>query len=216
MPEKTQATSSIVNIGNRPATSARAYWPSSAGSVVVRKVMACSANGLAVVTTCGSQHRWVHCHQESQPMASASSHCTNRTAPAAPCPPATRGRDATGCSAMWRNGGRAHAVLATVLKRSPTPWSPPAPEAPLHPTKLHHCQALTHVECMVRTCSVVSTSGKDQRILNQLVNNMVRTCSVVSTSGLAAEVSTPLALSTFSASFRPVCATNEAEWKTML
>lgn len=36
---------------------------------------------------------------------------------------------------------------------------------------------------------------------------MVLTCSVVSTSGLAAEVSTPLALSTFSASFRPVCAT---------
>ncbi len=33
------------------------------------------------------------------------------------------------------------------------------------------------------------------------------TCSVVSTSGLAAEVSTPLALSTFSASFRPVCKT---------
>lgn len=168
-PEKTQATSSIVNIGNRPATSARAYWPSSAGSVVVRKVMACSANGLAVVTTCGSQDRWVHCHQESQPMASASSHCTNRTAPAAPCPPATRGRDATGCSAMWRNGGRAHAVLATILKRSPAPWSPPAAEAPLRQTKLHHCQALTHSGAWYAPAPWSPPAAKHQHILNQLI-----------------------------------------------
>ena len=74
-----------------------------------------------------------------------------------------------------------HPHIATHLHSPPALWCPPAVHMPSRPSPRASC-----------------------RVINVLI---MPTCSVVSTSGLAAEVSTPLALSTFSASFRPVCKT---------
>ena len=147
--------------GRAPATSASAYWPSSAGSVVVRKVKACSTNGLAVVTACG-------------------------------------GTAAAG-SRRQRAGRRA---AAQARMRTAGGWLPRIASRASH------------------LCTPALACPAQGRLLAKLNHRgAAPTCSVVCTSGLAAEGSTPVALSTFSASFRPVCGAafvqvQQQRWRT--